>query len=169
MAIKSSDNTYASSRKPVSTSGTHKKCLVGAIGFCLYLCLYACAATNYGSLQPSSEITKIFQTNQVLSDHVYYFSGLQGVPDAIIAVHSNYSLRSDMWRQIDFSAVTLKTWVFRMTAIPLNEPQGAWILGPEGNRLGIWYAAQRQTTVRLDQNKRVVVIPPASPDLQRVR
>ena len=169
MATKSNDNTYASRRKSLSTSGTLKKWLVAAIGLCLYFCLYACAATNNGSLQPSTEITKIFQTNQVLSDHVYYFSGLQGVPDAIIAVHTNYSLRSDRWRQIDFSALTLKTWVFRMTAIPVKEPQGAWILGPDGNRLGIWFAAQRQTMVRLEQNNRVVVIPPASPDLQRVR
>ena len=169
MATMSSDKTYARSRKSVGASCTERPWLAATICLSLFFSLYACATTNNGNLQPSSEITKTFENNQILSDHLYYYSGLQGVPDAIIGVHTNYSLRSDRWRQINFTALTLKTWIFRMTAIPLNEPQGAWILGPDGNRIGIWFAARRQTAVRLEQNNQVVVVPPASPEMQRVR
>jgi hypothetical protein len=163
------DKTYVRSRKSESASCTRKPWLAAAICLSLYFSLYACTTPNYGTLQPSSEITKIFENYKILSDHLYYYSGLQGVPDAIIAVHPNYSLRSRNWQQIDLTSLTLKTWVFRMTAVPLIKPQGAWILGPDGNRIGIWFAAQRQTAVRLEQNNRVVVVPPAPPDLQRVR
>ena len=165
----SNDKTYARSQQSESASCPRRPWLAAAICLSLYFSLYACTTPNYGTLQSSSEITKIFENNRVLSDHLYYFSGLQGVPDAIIAVHPNYSLRSGRWRQIDFTALTLKTWVFRMTAVPLNKPQGAWILDPDGNRIGIWFAAQRHTVVRLEQNNRVVVVPPDSPDLKRVR
>ena len=165
----SNAKTYVRSRKPESASCIRRPWLAAAICLSLYSSLYACTTPNYGTLQPSSEITKIFENNQVLSDHLYYYSGLQGVPDAIIGVHPNYSLRSGRWRQIDFTVLTLKTWVFRMTAVPLIKPQGAWILDPDGNRIGIWFAAQRHTVVRLEPNNRVVVVPPDSPDLKRVR
>ncbi|MEE9495234.1 MAG: hypothetical protein V3V39_01810 [Desulfobacterales bacterium] len=163
------DKTYVRGRKSESASCPRRPWLAAAICLSLYFSLYACTTPNYGTLQPSSEITNIFENNRILSDHLYYFSGLQGVPDAIIAVQPNYSLRSGRWRQIDFTALTLKTWVFRMTTVPLNKPQGAWILDPDGNRIGIWFASQRQTVVRLEPNNRVVVVPPDPPDLQRVR
>ncbi len=165
----SNAKTYVRSRKPESASGPRRPCLAAAICLSLYFSLYACTTPNYGNLQPSSEITKKFENNQILSDHLYYYSGLQGVPDAIIGIHPNYSLRSRNWQRVDFTASTLKTWVFRMAAVPLTKPQGAWILDPDGNRIGIWFASQRHTAVRLEQNNRVVVVPPAPADLQRVR
>ena len=169
MATVSIDKIYLRNRKSESASCTRQSWLAAAICLSLYFSLYACTTPNYGNLQPSSEITKIFENNQVLADHLYYYSGLQGVPDAIIGIHPNYSLRSRNWQRVDFTALTLKTWVFRMTAVPLTKPQGAWILDPDGNRIGIWFASQRHTAVRLEQNNRVVVVPPAPPDLQRVR
>jgi hypothetical protein len=163
------DQTYVRIRKSKGASCTRRPWLAAVICLSLYFSLFACTTPNYGTLQPSSEVTNIFENNRILSDHAYYYIGLQGVPDAIIGVHPNYSLRSDRWRKIDFTALTLKTWVFRMTAVPLVKPEGAWILDPDGNRIGIWFAAQRQTVVRLEQNNRVVVAPPVPPDLQRVR
>ena len=163
------DKTYVRSRKSESAFCPRRPWLAPAI--CLSLCfsLYACSTPNYGNLQPGSEITKIFENNRFLSDHLYYFSGLQGVPDAIIAVHPNYSLQSRNWQQVDLTASTLKTWAFRMTSIQLIKPQGAWILDPDGNRIGIWFAAQRHTVVRLESDNRIVVVPPKQPDLKGVR
>ena len=169
MATMAIEKTYLPSRKSESASCTRRSWLAAALCLSLYFSLYACTTPNNGNLQPSSEITKKFENNQLLSDHLYYYSGLQGVPDAIIGIHPNYSLRSRSCQRFDFTALTLKTWVFRMTAVPLTQPQGAWILDPDGNRIGIWFASQRQTAVRLEQNNRVVVAAPASPDLQRVR
>ena len=163
------DKTYVQIRKSDGASSIERPWLALAICLSLYFSLFACATSNYGTLQPSSEITKIFENSRILSDHLYYFSGLQGVPDAIIAVHPSYSLRSRNWQKVDFTPATLNTWVFRMTAIPLIQPQGAWILDPEENRIGIWFAAQRQTVVRLEPNNRVVIVPPEPPDLKTIR
>jgi hypothetical protein len=131
--------------------------------------LCSCATTShYGQLQSSQDITQLFEKAQVLSDHIYYYSGLQGVPDAIIAIRPNYTLRSTLWQQVDFSHLTLKKWIFRMDYVQLVRPQGAWILGPDGDRLGIWFSAQRKTTIRLDSESRLLVAPPPPPELKGI-
>ena len=135
----------------------------------LFYLLFSCATQNTGKLQSSDEITKIFEAHQIQPDYNYYFSGLQGIPDAIIGIHPNYSLRTDQWRQTDLSAQTLKTWISRMQAVQLVRPQGAWILDHDGNRVGIWFSGMRQTAVRLQQNNRIVIVAPNPPKLQRIR
>ena len=138
-----------------------------ALGLIGLLC--SCATTShYGQLQSSHDITQLFEKAQVLSDHTYYYSGLQGVPDAIIGIHPNYMLRAKLWQQVDFSHLTLKKWIFRMNYVHLVRPQGAWILGPDGDRLGIWFSAERQTSVRLDSENRLIVAPPLPPELKGI-
>ena len=139
------------------------------ISLSLFFFLSSCAAQNIGKLQSSAEITQIFEDQQLLTNHLYYYSGLQGVPDAIIGIHPNYSLRTDRWQRVELTSATLKTWIFRMKSIQLVRPQGAWILDPDGNRIGIWFSALRQTPVRLAQNNRVIIVPPKPPQLQGIR
>jgi len=134
----------------------------------LLLLFYSCANSNYGKLQSSQEITQVFENEQLLSDHVYYYSGLWGVPNAIVGIHPKYDLESKVWRQVDLSSALLKKWITRMHYVHLVKPQGAWILGPDGNRIGIWYSARHQTTVRLEEDNRVVIVPPEPPELRGV-
>lgn len=135
----------------------------------IFFFMSSCATQNIGKLQSSAEITNIFENHQILSDHAYYYSGLLGVPDAIIGIHPNYSLRTDQWQLVDLNALMLEKWIFRMQTVQLTRPQGAWILDPHGNRVGIWFSALRQTPVRLQQNNRVVIVPPKPPKLQGIR
>lgn len=163
------DKTDRQSKKSDRSFSTGRRWAAAVLGLSLFFVLSACATQNNGKLQSSAEITKKFEDHQILPDYIYYFSGLQGVPDAIIAIHSSYSLRTDQWRQFDLNSVTLKTWISRMQAVQLIQPQGAWILDPDGNRVGIWFSGMRQTAVRLQPNNRVVIAPPKSPKLQNIR
>ena len=144
----------------------HRRSSVIGLGLLFLLC--SCTTANYGKLQPNPEITKIFDDNRILSDHSYYYSGLQGVPDAIVGIQSNYSLKSKMWQQVDLNPQMLKKWVSRMTYVHLITPRGAWILGPDGHRIGVWYSARHQATVRVEQGNRVVIVPPLPPELRGV-
>ncbi len=132
------------------------------------LCSCATSGASYGKLQSSHDVSELFDNAQVLPDHIYYYSGLQGVPDAIIAIHPNYSLRAKLWKQVDFSPTTLQKWTYRMNYVHLVTPRGAWIVGPNGDRLGIWFSAQKQTSVRLDSQNQLVVAPPPPPELRGV-
>ena len=87
------------------------------IGLGLLFLICSCTTANYGKLQPNPEITKIFDDNRILSDHSYYYSGLQGVPDAIVGIQSNYSLKSKMWQPVDLTSQMLEKWVSRMTYV----------------------------------------------------
>ena len=150
----------------IQKSGIKFQRLPAVIGLGLLFLLCSCASSNYGKLDTSQEVTKIFDNHQILSDHSYYYSGLQGVPDAIIGIHSSYSLKSKMWQQTDFSSFLLRKWVDRMTYVHMATPRGAWILGPDGNRIGVWYSALHQTTVRVGQGNRVVIASPPPPGLR---
>ena len=138
----------------IQKSGIKFQRLSAVIGLGLIFLLCSCANSNYGKLEASQEITKIFDNYQILPDHYYYYSGMQGVPDAIVGIHSSYSFKSKTWQQVDLSYVQMIT------------PRGAWILSPDGNRIGVWYSAQRQTTVRVEQGNRVVIVPPPFPGLK---
>ena len=135
-----------------------------ALGLLFLLC--SCAGANYGKLEASEEVTKIFDNYQILSDHSYYFSGMQAVPDAIVGIHSGYFLKSKMWQQVDFSSFLLRKLVDRMGYVHIVAPRGTWILDPDGNRIGVWYSAQHQTTVRVAEGNHVVVVPPPPPGLR---
>jgi hypothetical protein len=117
-------------------------------------------------LEASQEVTKIFDDSQILSNHSYYYSGMQSMPDAIVGIHSSYSLKSKTWQQVDFSSFLLRKLVDRMAYVYMVTPRGAWILSPDGNRIGIWYSAQYQTTIRMGQDNRVVIAPPPPPGLR---
>jgi len=150
----------------IQKSGIKFQRLSAVIGLGLFFLLCSCANSNYGKLEATQESTKIFDNYQILSDHSYYYSGLHGVPDAIVGIHSSYSLKSKMWQQVDFSSLLLRKWVDRMSYVHAVTPRGAWILGPDGNRIGVWYSARHQTTVRVEQGNRVVIVPPPPPGLR---
>jgi hypothetical protein len=48
----------------------------------LYFSVISFTTQNYGKLQSSSEIARMFENVQILSKHFYDYSGLQGVPES---------------------------------------------------------------------------------------
>jgi len=152
--------------KTIQKSGRKFQRPSAVIGLGLLFLLCSCASSNYGKLETSQEVTKIFDDYQILSDHLYYYSGMQGIPDAIVGIHSNYLLKSKMWQQVDFSSFLLRKLVERMGYVHMITPRGAWILGPDGNRIGVWYSARHQTTVRVGQGNQLAIAPPPPPGLR---
>jgi hypothetical protein len=153
----------------IQMSGIKFQRLSAVIGLGLLFLLCSCANSNYGKLEASQEVTNIFDNFQILSDHSYYYSGLQGVPDAIVGIHSSYSLKSKMWQQVSFSSFALRKLVDRMAYVHMVTPRGAWILGPEGNRIGVWYSSRHQTTVHVREGNHVAIAPPPAPGLKGSR
>jgi len=130
--------------------------------------LSGCGSLNYGRLQSSPEVTQMFKNNQILSDHQYYFSGFQRIPYGIIGIDNGYRLRSSRWKPTDLNPTILNQLVYRMEHVYSLEPRGAWILDPDGNRVGIWYSSVYQTTVIMEKDNFVVVVTPEPPDLRGI-
>ncbi len=136
--------------------------------FLASLIVLAGCAENYGRLQRSEEIDKIFKSYRVLPDHNYYYVGPEGRPDAIMGVESVYTLETTQWTQFDPSDKTLKTGVdsinFHHSTRVRNYPYGFIILDPAGKQVGIWYSIWDWTTVIMEEDHRIKVFPPAKKD-----
>jgi len=132
------------------------------------LIFIGCSAPISGSLQSSPEVTEVFEKSQILSNHQYYVSGFQRIPYAIIAVDNNFQLRTGRWKPIDMDSTALNQLIYRMEHVYSLNPRGAWILDPEGNRLGVWYSSQYQTKVKREKGNRIVVVNPEPPDLRGI-
>jgi hypothetical protein len=127
-----------------------------------------CSSPTHGRLQSSHEVTQVFKNNQILSDHQYYFSGFQRIPYGIIGIGNKFRLRSSRWKPINLNPTLLNQLAYRMEHVYSIAPRGAWILGPDGNRVGIWYSSGDRTTVKIEKDDYVVVVPPKPPDLSGI-
>ena len=126
-----------------------------------------CATTggNYGSLKRDREIDNKFLAYEVLPDHRYYTSGGYDLPNAILAIHKDYELVTDLWVSIpNVNSAQIRKWID--TISPEENYRGsrgyfgAYILDPNGNRAGVWYSIQDRTTIKfLEGNKLQVYTP----------
>jgi hypothetical protein len=138
--------------------------IMGAISIAL---LSACTQ-KYGGLKHNNEVTEIFEKNKILEKHRYYYAGFEAVPNAIIAIHNDFQLDSSVWKKISLTPTILNKLVVRMQAAYTPLPRGAWILGPDERRLGIWYSSQQVTAVRLSQETRLRLGPPEPAELRGI-
>jgi len=139
-----------------------------AISLLVLAVLAGCATPNYGSLQTSSEITELFESGRILSDHLYYYSGFREIPDAIVAIDQRYTLRSRVWNYFDPTPDMLRNWGFRMTQVQPAPTLGAVILASDGSRVGVWFSSLRQTSVRTANQNEVMIAAPEAPGLRGI-
>lgn len=133
----------------------------------LLMALTACSP-NYGRLQRSREVTRSFETYQILPHYKYYFSGPDSEPYAILGIHRSYELRSSLWKPVDLTTRKLKNWIYWMRDRQgfYANPYGFLILTPAGKQAGIWYSPHR-TPVRFEENNGIVVRTPLPPPPHR--
>ena len=124
------------------------------------------AASKNGRLQRNSAVTELFETQQIMPDHSYYYNGFQAIPYAIVAIDNQYTLRSSAWLEIKPDPDYLKQLVTRMQIVYSGIPHGAWIMGPNAERLGIWYSTERQTAVRLREDNSILLAVPVRPNMR---
>jgi len=131
-----------------------------------------CAAGSYGSLQRSPAATGSFRAFEVLPGHRYYTTGSRNVPDAILAIAEPYTMKATTWREEqDLTPERLKILVFGIDEQGqglTDFPTGMDVIGPGGERIGIWYSDLYFTTVELLEGNEVIVHSPAKIRAARV-
>jgi hypothetical protein len=114
---------------------------------------------NFGRLMSSSEVTLKFKQYQVDDTFNYYLFGQQSNPTAIIGLNKDVTLESSLWQKIDFDAISLQTLVDRVSGS--TSRNGAFILDPQGNRIGVWFAGAGTATIKMAGEKRIAYISPS--------
>lgn len=118
---------------------------------------------KYGKLERSRDVTRAFETLQILPDHQYYYSGWGSVPYAIIAIDHKYKLRQGLWKEFDATVPLLRSWIRKMDIVYGYPPYGFRILDHKGRQVGVWYSSKQWTTVVIEKNDQIAVFAPEAP------
>ena len=134
--------------------------------FALFL-LVGCAGGNYGTLDRDRDLDNMFLNYEVLPDHRYYTTGGYDAPNAILAIHRDYELDNpgDLWVAVpNVDSTQMRKWIDFLA--PEQEYRysnayfAAYILDPNGKRVGAWYSYDNIATVKfLEENKIQVYTP----------
>jgi hypothetical protein len=136
---------------------------------------------GYGTIRPDKAVTQAFESYTVKPDHVYYYSGSDSHPTAVIAIDKRYTLVSRLWKKIiadpgktqyqpDASnppaiEYMLRSYINGMQHMANSEQYfsltGFDILDEKGNDIGDWYSLlHARTVIRMLGENRVSVTPP---------
>ena len=115
---------------------------------------------KYGKLKRDPDINRKFKTYKILPDHRYYTSGRANIPYAIIGIQNIYELRPGLWQKINLTKPLLRSWVSQMDNIYGYPPYGSVILDNNGKRIGVWYSSKQWTTVIIEENNEIAIMPP---------
>ena len=130
--------------------------------------LIGCAGSG-AFFQRSNDVAIQFQEGIILEDHRYYTGGPEAKPNALAAIHTDYTLDSEHWREIsDLTSESLSKLVERVRLVTGAEykensyANGARIVGPDGRVIGVWYSVTAYSQVQyLDDNRIYLSFPPA--------
>ena len=107
----------------------------------------------------------MFEASKVPEQYQYYSIGRSGMPYAIIGIAPSWQLESRFWEAVapnsfEFAGKVRFIWDPHSWE-QFDSGRGAWILDPDGNRIGIWYSMYPHTTVVVaKQRHRVTVYSP---------
>lgn len=123
----------------------------------------ALAAGGYGSIVPNGEATQAFEKNQADPNLIYYHSGSDVWPDAIIGVNKAYTLDSTLWHKCATQTV-LKNHIIGMrfgADVARRNLLGFSILDDMGMKIGVWYSMPNTPTfVRRESEKAIDIHTP---------
>ncbi len=142
-----------------------KRLLAGwmALGF-LAFAAAGCAGSfkEYGRVDVSADVAKMFEERSLPADYHYFYTGSDTEPSAVIGIAPEYTLESKVWYPVTITPEKLSVWMRNMTG-GLGKGTGVWgaaLMGPAGEKVGIWYSPHATTSVRVSADKKVTVFPP---------
>ena len=129
----------------------------------ILIALGGCSTANFGRLNSNQEVTRSFETYEILPNHKYYYRGTFSRPIAIAGINENYELISRMWVEVDPKSKDFRTLIDRVSiqgSGTTTRPWGFVILNPAGRDVGVWYSAIRAAAVEINENNQIVNLSP---------
>ncbi len=139
-------------------TGKALKFAVYGMAVCLTLVAISCAV---GGQKMSEEVTRTFETYQVLPDHRYYQIGWDTRIHAIAALKKPYHITGELWQEFEANPETLKK---RVDALEIwnergyDRVSGYYFFDKSGNRIGAWYSSIYVFTATTNYADSTVVI-----------
>jgi len=142
--------------------------LLTAIGIILValiiIILWRTADAPYGKIRPSQKVTEAYERYEVDGNLVYYISGSENYPNAIIGIEKTWNLDLGLWKPMEFSPGNMKELVQNMlnkAAFRRMNLHGFDILDNRGEKIGNCFSVLNAvTTVKITGEKTVAVYTP---------
>jgi len=119
---------------------------------------------SYGKIRPSREVTAAYECFRVDPNLIYYTSGSDTYPNAIIGIDKTWTLESDLWKKKDFISESMKELVQNMRAKSAEQTlalHGFDIFDNRGRKIGDWFSIMGiVTTVEITGERRVIIHTP---------
>jgi hypothetical protein len=123
-----------------------------------FLALIAGCTGTYGSIKRDAGVQQAFESNQVPMDYKYYYYG-DSEPYVVIGIEPEYELNSKMWREATPDTEDFKELVRWIWEDYGYYKFGADILDPQGKKVGVFYSAIRETSVKFVNGNQIKVMP----------
>ena len=129
--------------------------LIFAVGM-----LSACAGgENYGRLMGVKGLYDEMRQGPIGEDYQYFKTPATARPNAVIAIHKNYTLKSSSWSAITLGSGASRGWGVFRGAMGAS-PKLLEIQGPNGEHIGVWYSVWTSSVVKMLGENVVQVYPP---------
>jgi hypothetical protein len=143
-----------------SLSNRRKKASSGILLVLVISFVWGCAG-QYGRLQQDTEVTRMFETNNVPENYHYYIDGRSDMPYAIVGIIPDYRFVSRFWEPVepnteDFARKVAFIWRPRGWA-HYTTGMGAHIYDPQGKKIGIRYSMYSSSVIRVREGNQVEV------------
>ena len=130
------------------------------------LVLAVTGCENYGKLQRDRELTSAFEGHILPQDFRYYYYGPDNMPYAVMGIGSGYRLQSKLWQPVDLETDRFKKMIKWIWTEHNYSPSGAYILGPGGGRVGIWYSSIVHAAINVSETQKTIGVTPDKPFLR---
>jgi hypothetical protein len=127
----------------------------------------SCVGT-FPHFKRSRNVAVAFENGDVLPDHRYYIGGPKSKPNAVVAIHKDYTLESGDWREIEVDRKSLAQLIDQVGFVSGAKekswrfPNGAYIVGTDGKRVGVWYSVYDYSIVRMVSPSKISLSYPPS-------
>ena len=121
---------------------------------------------NYGKLKRDPSLTKAFQNYQVDDGYTFYYLGRDNRPYAIAGIDPRYTLKSEFWQPMEPKTEQFRIMIYWIWTEHNYEPYGAYIIGPDGNKVGVFYSSIDRVAVYIDKANQTVSLIPDTPYLR---
>jgi hypothetical protein len=125
--------------------------------------------SRYGTLRPNGAVARAYEHYQLDPGLVYYISGSDACPRALMGLEQRFVLASDFWRRKEFNPEIFRETIRDMQTGALTSLQplhGFDILDHQKQPVGTWFSVLGiQTTIKMLPNNRIRVdTPPLPPE-----
>ena len=133
--------------------------------FIILAALSACKTGNFGRLQIDPEVTRTFESLEVLPNHKYFHRDSASSPSVVVAIHEDFTLNTPVWTEIDPQSGEFRR-VIRLVGLQgtgtgqTTTPEGFKIFSGDGRYVGLWYSALRTAAVAINENNEITSLVP---------